>query len=228
MDITFLRVVDSVALDFLDPVPALALSVVIAYVLGAVPLADRLSRRRGIDIYSVGTRRPGAANVRRSVGPRSAALVLLGDLAKGALAVTIAISMGVQAPWILVPAAVAIFGHWSSVFSGFRGGDGLATLGGVTIALFPLNGLACVTVAAVVSLGGQKMPYTSLLGLVFGYIALIILSLAFFGDTALTLGAGGLAAMVLAKAMRGHMVRRRVDDWADAVDADGATEQTSL
>ena len=118
-----------------------------------------------------------------------------------------------------------MIGHWSSVFSSFRGGDGLATLGGVTLALFGFYGLISAVIAGLVSLGGQKMPYTSLLSIVLGYITLATLSFAYYGETVLTFGVGGLAALVLARAMRNHMLRRR-GMWVDVVETDATAEGT--
>ena len=212
--------------ESLGPFPFLIFVVLAGYLIGAIPVADRISRRNGIDIFNVGTRQAGASNVRKSVGNRSAALVLVGDFAKGTLSIFAARSLGIESPWILLPAIAVLIGHWSSVFSSFRGGDGLATLGGVTLALFGFYGLISAVIAGLVSLGGQKMPYTSLLSIVLGYITLATLSFAYYGETVLTFGAGGLAALVLARAMRSHMLRRCGDMWVDVVETDATAEGT--
>ena len=199
---------------------ATLLAVVIGYFLGSLPIAALLSRRAGVDIFEVGTGLPGASNVMRNVGRAPAVLVLLGDMAKGALAVVIGKYLGVEAPLLVLPAGAAVLGHWRSIFSRFRGGDGLATLGGAIVALFPIFGIVAVAVAMVVSLGGQKLPYTSLLGIVFGYGTLALLNLAYDGqsvavmgvidegDIATALGIGGVSALVLAHALNGHRRRR--------------------
>ena len=96
------------------------------------------------------------------------------------------------------------------------------------VAIFPLHGLISVAIAMIVSLGGQKMPYTSLLSIVFGYLTLAILNLAFLSDMPLTLGIGGLAALVLAYASFGHIRRRRDTDWDDVGDTGSATEQSGF
>jgi glycerol-3-phosphate acyltransferase PlsY len=207
-------------------VPILMLSVAAGYLLGALPIADQLSRRHGVDIFSTGTGLAGAANVLRSVGKWPALLVLCGDMAKGVLTILIADFLGVSGLWILLPAAGAVVGHWNSVFSGFRGGDGLATLGGITVALFGVYGLIGVAISMLVSLGGQRMPYTSLLNIVFGYGTLSALNLANNGDVYLTLGIGGLAAIVLSHAAVGHVRRRRANAWMELEDAGGATGAT--
>ena len=117
----------------------------------------RISRRQGVDIFAVGTGLAGASNVLKRVGKVPAFLVLLGDIAKGVLAVFIGRILGVESSWILLPAAAAIFGHWNSIFSRFRGGDGLAALGGVMIALFAMGGLVVVAIGGIVSLGGRRL-----------------------------------------------------------------------
>ena len=203
--------------EFFTSVPTLLLAALGAYILGALPLADQLSRRYGVDIFSVGSGLAGASNVRMSVGRWPSVIVGIGDLGKGALAVLFAGLLGIEGPWFVVPAAAAIVGHWYSVFSGFRGGDGLATLGGVTIAQFSVFGAIAVIVALLVSTGRQKMSYSSLAGLVFGYAALVIATVAYEVDVVPVVGVGGLTAMVLTRASLGHVRRRRAEGWDDEV-----------
>ena len=199
---------------------ATLMAVVIGYLLGSFPIAALLSRRAGVDIFEVGTGLPGASNVMRNVGRVTAVLVLLGDMAKGALAVIVAKYLGVETPLLVLPAGAAVLGHWRSIFTRFRGGDGLSTLGGAIVALFPVFGVISVVVAMAVSLGGQRLPYTSLMGIVFGYATLVVLNLARDGqsvvvmgvvdegDPATALGLGGVSALVLAHAINGHRRRR--------------------
>ena len=203
--------------EFFTSAPTLLLAALGAYILGALPLADQLGRRYGVDIFSVGSGLAGASNVRRSVGSWPAVIVMIGDLGKGALAVLFAGLLGIEGPWVVVPAAAAIVGHWYSVFSGFRGGDGLATLGGVMMAQFSVYGAIAVIVALLVSTGGQKISYSSLAGVVLGYAALVMATVAYEVEIVPVVGAGGPAAMVLARASLGHMRRRRAEGWDDEV-----------
>ncbi len=206
-------------------VPNLLIAIVAGYLIGALPLAVRISRRQGVDIFAVGTGLAGASNVLKRVGKVPAFLVLMGEIAKGVLAVFIGWILGVEGSWRLLPAAAAIFGHWSSIFSRFRGGDGLVTLGGVIIALFAMGGVLSVAIGGIVSLGGQRIRYTSLLSVVFAYSSVAMLSLIKQEQLALTLGVGGLAAMVLARAISGHMKRRQGDEWGELGET-GAVEST--
>lgn len=201
-------------MDLLEETYRLIIPILAAYFLGSLPLATRISQHHGVDIFSSGTGLAGASNVRKTVGNWSGLLVLLGDIAKGALAIIIAKILGIDGLLILFPAAAVIFGHCKSIFTKFRGGDGLSTLGGVILALFPLPGLLSIIVSTLVSLGGQKMPYTSLLNIVAGYFALAAINLTFVIELEVTFGLGIIAALVFVNAWIGH-VRRRNDrtDW---------------
>ena len=200
---------------FTSSTSALIFAVVGAYLLGALPLADQLSRRHGVDIFAVGSGLAGSSNVRRHVGKLPAMTVMIGDMAKGALAIVFASLLGVDGLWFFVPAAAAVFGHWHSVFSGFRGGDGVATLAGVAIAQFTGVGVVAVMVAMLVFSGGQRMPYSSLIGLVVGYGVLVMGTIT--NDVAFMplVGIAGLTAMVLMRASIGHLHRRHAQAWDD-------------
>ena len=200
---------------FTSSTSAFIFAVVGAYLLGALPLADQLSRRHGVDIFAVGSGLAGSSNVRRHVGKLPAMTVMIGDIAKGALAIMFASLLGVDGLWFFVPAAAAVFGHWHSVFSGFRGGDGVATLAGVAIAQFTGVGVVAVMVAMLVFSGGQRMPYSSLIGLVVGYSVLVMGTIT--NDVAFMplVGIAGLTAMVLMRASIGHLHRRHAQAWDD-------------
>ena len=201
-------------------------AIIIAYLLGAMPVAVLVSRRGGVDIFSVGTGLAGASNVGRHVGKIPGVAVGVFDLIKGVTALLAANLVGIDDVWIVLPAIAAILGHWKSVFTGFRGGDGLAILGGLMIGMFPFYGAIGVLVGVLVALGGQKMPYTSLLSVVFGYGTTAALVVNSNGDLRMALGLGGLSALVLARAAVGH--RRRRDggvNWDGMDDADGSADQ---
>ena len=210
------------------------LSTLIGYLLGSLPIAVWVSRRRNVDIFNVGTGLPGASNVRRQVGNVPGGQVLIGDIAKGAVAILAARQMQVSDAWLLLPCFAMVAGHWKSIFTGFRGGDGIAPLGGAIIALFPVYGFIAAVIAAIVTLGGQKLPYTSLMGTVVGVAALIWLSifnpLGYVQDGQafqIAVGIGFIAAMVLIHASIGHHRRNSEDQWDELDDIDdpeGVTE----
>ena len=120
---------------------ALSIAILIGYLLGSIPTAYLVVRVRGQDVFTLGTRNPGAANVFRTVGRREGIMVLLGDALKGVAAVNVAAVLGVDEAWLVLPGAASVLGHLHSVFLGFRGGGGLATTIGVSMALMPLAGV---------------------------------------------------------------------------------------
>jgi glycerol-3-phosphate acyltransferase PlsY len=142
------------------------------------------------------------------------------------LAVVFANLMGVDGAWFVVPAAAAIIGHWYSAFSGFRGGDGVASLAGIGIAQFTGIGVIAVMVAMLVFSGGQKMPYSSLVGLVIGYGVMVMGTMAYGVSIIPVGGFAGLTAMVLVRASVGHANRRHSLAWDD--DDDDMVEDVNI
>ena len=119
------------------------LVILAAYLLGSVPFAVLVSRAFGLaDPRSYGSGNPGATNVLRSGNKLAAALTLVGDAAKGWLAVWLAQRLGVD-PVIVAAVALAVFlGHVFPLFLKFKGGKGVATALGVLLALSPWLALA--------------------------------------------------------------------------------------
>ena len=115
----------------------------LGYLLGSLPVAYLVARAKRLDVFTVGTGNPGAANVFRAVGRTAGLLVFAGDALKGAAAVLAAWALGVEPPvWRVAAGAAAVVGHWYPVFLRFRGGAGLATVIGVGVGVLPLAALA--------------------------------------------------------------------------------------
>jgi glycerol-3-phosphate acyltransferase PlsY len=113
---------------------------VIAYLIGSVSFAVVVSRAMGLpDPHTYGSKNPGATNVLRTGKKAAAALTLLGDAAKGWLAVFLTdhfFSTEVPATYKMSAVAVAvIIGHMYPVFHRFKGGKGVATALGVLLGL---------------------------------------------------------------------------------------------
>ena len=121
------------------------LAVLAAYLMGSIPFAQLLSKRRGIDLRRVGSGNVGASNVLRTLGVRPAVLAMMLDAVKGTVAVLIAqrLSNGVAAP--VAAGLASMIGHVYPVWLRFRGGKGVATAAGAFAVLTP--------VAAVVAVG---------------------------------------------------------------------------
>jgi acyl-phosphate glycerol 3-phosphate acyltransferase len=180
-------------------------AMVVAYFLGAIPVAGLVSRYRHVDIFSAGTRQAGAANVFRTVGHLEGVAVFFGDAAKGALAVLAAYGLGLDGQLVLVPALAALAGHWRSVFVHFRGGDGLSTMVGITLAIFPeATLLSLVPASSVAVLARVTGHHPSLWGGAAGSGFIVGRSIFFDDSLALLLGVVLLALLVLAHAVYSH------------------------
>ena len=132
----------------LDALPLLLGAALGGYLLGGVNSALIISAAGRLpDPRAFGSGNPGATNMLRGGGRAAAALTLLGDAGKGALAVAAAAWLGaryaVPAAWSPAPAALlgAVLGHVYSPYHRFRGGKGVATLGGALALAAPLLAL---------------------------------------------------------------------------------------
>ena len=126
----------------------------IGYLLGTFPTADLVARRASkgaVDLRASGSGNPGTANALNVLGKRAGAEVLAGDVAKGAAAC--AVGALVAGPvGAHVAGTSSVVGHCYPVWTGFRGGKGVATSVGQCLATFPVYfpidaAVAIVTVA---------------------------------------------------------------------------------
>ncbi|WP_337488563.1 glycerol-3-phosphate 1-O-acyltransferase PlsY [Phascolarctobacterium succinatutens] len=137
------------------------LGFVLGHVCGSVPSGLWLVQAfHSIDIRNYGSKNIGTTNVFRTVGPKTAVLVLIADAFKGILAVGI-MSYFFHNPLLdVVTALGALLGHNYSLFLGFKGGKGVATALGLLIFMMPKVAVAsfgiwlvCVLLTRYVSLG---------------------------------------------------------------------------
>lgn len=113
---------------------------VIAYLIGSISFAVVVSRAMGLpDPRTFGSKNPGATNVLRTGKKVAAGLTLLGDAAKGWLAVFLTelvfASAVVPAYKMSLVAIAVVAGHMYPVYHRFQGGKGVATALGVLLAL---------------------------------------------------------------------------------------------
>ncbi|MDR1401121.1 MAG: glycerol-3-phosphate 1-O-acyltransferase PlsY [Endomicrobium sp.] len=115
------------------------LYIILAYLCGSVPFAYIIAKRIGkIDIRSVGSGNPGATNVFRTVGRGSGILTFIADALKGFIVVYFAIFIENSFLYPLVVATSVMIGHMFTVFLKFKGGKGVATGLGISLALMPV------------------------------------------------------------------------------------------
>lgn len=121
---------------------AVAVAVLVGYLLGSVPVAVLVARTRGVDPRRAGDRNPGYWNVKDLLGRRAAVPVFAGDVAKGGFAALAGVAGGLVAGlgahdrMVLAWAgtAAAMVGHAWPVFSRFQGGRSiLAFVGGMAV-----------------------------------------------------------------------------------------------
>ncbi|MFZ5449356.1 MAG: glycerol-3-phosphate 1-O-acyltransferase PlsY [Thermodesulfobacteriota bacterium] len=124
----------------------------LAYLLGSIPSGLLVARfLGGPDPRGQGSGNLGAANVYRLLGRKAGALTLLGDVAKGALAVVLArLTLPAMGAWqdtaMSLVAGAAVLGHVFPLYLGFKGGKAVATTFGVVAVLVPWAGLNLVLV----------------------------------------------------------------------------------
>lgn len=128
----------------------LAVTAVLAYLLGSVPFGLVMARVFGLgDIRAIGSGNIGATNVLRTGNKPAAALTLLLDAGKGGIAVLVARYVFAEDA-AQIAGFAAFLGHCFPIFLGFKGGKGVATFLGTLLALFwPAGIAACLTWALV-------------------------------------------------------------------------------
>jgi glycerol-3-phosphate acyltransferase PlsY len=120
---------------------------ILSYLIGSIPSGYLVARTQGVDIRKHGSRNIGATNVLRVMGKKWGYLVFLCDSSKGFLAVKLGMLFAAHSPVGGVIAAIAcILGHNYTFWLGFKGGKGIATSGGVVLALFPFPVICCLAV----------------------------------------------------------------------------------
>ena len=161
------------------------------YLLASISPGDVIARRAGVDIRALGTGNPGTLNVYLEVGAKHGVLVLLSDVATGAIA-TVPLLLVDALGWARLGSVSAVLiGHMFPVFWHFRGGVGGAVGMGTAFGLLPLGALVAVA-AALVTVGLSRTA--------------IVAVWAFFGVTiavgwAVEGDAAGLSGIVLAITM---------------------------
>jgi len=125
----------------------------LGYVFGSIPCGLWLVQAfHGIDIRNYGSGNIGTTNVFRTVGPKTAAAVLIGDMLKGILALYIMSKFMADPSVVAITALGALLGHNYSLFLGFKGGKGVATGLGLFLYMLPWGALAGFTVWVIIVL----------------------------------------------------------------------------
>lgn len=127
--------------------------IVIGYFIGCISPSFLVCKRRGYDVRETGSKNAGASNTIIMAGPAAGVLVALLDIFKAALAWKLAEALFPMLPVAgMLSGAACVLGHMFPVFLGFRGGKGLACLGGLALACSPKTLLIMVLIAAAIAL----------------------------------------------------------------------------
>lgn len=127
---------------------------IVAYLLGSINSSILVGKLFGVtDIRQHGSGNAGTTNTLRTIGAKAAALVFVGDILKGVVAVLLArlIAFLLQVDnsiAVLAAAFLVVLGHNYPLYFGFKGGKGIATSAAVILMIDPLIGI-CVFVFAI-------------------------------------------------------------------------------
>jgi acyl phosphate:glycerol-3-phosphate acyltransferase len=146
-------------------------SLVVGYLIGGIPTADWLARRRGIDLRNDGSGNPGANNALRLGGRRLGAAVLAAEVGKGVVAVWIG---GLAGDIGVVAAGIgAVLGNVYNPYRGLRGGQGLGLAAGVLLGAAPIAaaaGILVIWVTVVVTRHAAVAALAALVAVVAGAV----------------------------------------------------------
>jgi glycerol-3-phosphate acyltransferase PlsY len=136
---------------------------IFSFILGSIPFGYLIAKYKGINIREHGSGNIGATNVYRTIGKKEGVLTLFFDLAKGLVCVLAARLIFNDEPIFWYIAAIfSVFGHDFSLFLKFKGGKGVATSYGVTLALSFYSSLIGMIIWIVILI---KTKYSSLAAL---------------------------------------------------------------
>jgi glycerol-3-phosphate acyltransferase PlsY len=160
------------------------IATVLAYLLGSISFAVVTSRAFGLsDPRTYGSKNPGATNVLRSGNKKAAIVTLIGDGAKGWLAVFLADmyadQFGIGETGVALVAIAVFLGHLYPIFFKFVGGKGVATALGVLIGLNVWLGVATLVTWLMVAYAFRYSSLAALLASIFAPVYFVML----FGTT---------------------------------------------
>ena len=160
--------------------------IVLAYLIGSIPTAVWVSKSIfGIDIRDYGSGNAGATNTFRVLGSKWGSLVMLVDVTKGIIATSLYILVPfymtnelARTNFMILLGLAAVLGHVFPIWANFRGGKGVATLLGMTLAIQPIVALICLVVFLISLISTRFVSLSSILA----SIAFMVLILYVFNE----------------------------------------------
>jgi len=118
-----------------------------SYLLGSIPSGSIISKRKGVDIRSIGSGNIGATNVARALGVKWAAFIFFMDTTKGFLVPLLTYYILKEYGYLIyLNSLLCILGHQFSIFERFKGGKGVATSFGVFLYIAPVSAIISLIV----------------------------------------------------------------------------------
>jgi len=170
---------------------ALAIStllIIVAYLLGSIPTGYIAGLYlKGIDIREYGSGSTGATNVLRTIGKPAAIAVLIIDLLKGSLSLTLVNLVYSLSPrevlptewhsWLITATAVAaIIGHSKSIWLNFTGGKSVTTTLGVLLVMSPIVALGTLATFGIILAFFRIVSLASISGAIAVNILMVMLN----------------------------------------------------
>lgn len=159
-------------------------AILLAYLIGSIPTSVWIGRWfYHTDVRTLGSKNAGATNTIRVLGLKAGIPVLIFDVFKGWMAVSIARffwtdthSFPDLVDFKIILAISAVIGHVFPVYVGFKGGKGIATLLGIGIALYPTAALIAILIFTVTLIISGYVSLSSIVASVtFPFVEIFIL-----------------------------------------------------
>ncbi len=152
---------------------------IIAYLLGNLSSAYILGKIfTNKDVRDYGSGSAGATNALRTFGKKIGALVLVGDVLKGVIAVIIGRQIG-GAEGAYLAGVLVIIGHNWPALLGFKGGKGVATTIGVVLMIDVRLTLTCVLLGIIIIAITRMVSLGSVSGMALAPVVAIIFTKPF-------------------------------------------------
>lgn len=158
--------------------------IILAYLLGSISTSVWIGKYfYGIDVREFGSGNAGATNTFRVLGKKAGIPVLIIDILKGSVAVALAyfspfsINSSEFINLQLVLGLVALLGHIFPIFTGFRGGKGVATILGIVVCILPLASVLSLIVFLISLFSFKIVSLSSMLaGITFPMFLTLVLA----------------------------------------------------
>jgi len=164
-----------------------ALGMVLAYLIGGVPIGLLAGLARGVDVRKTGSGNIGATNVMRAVGSRIGLAVFVADVGKGSAGVLLGATLGLEGWRLGMAAMFVVMGHCYSPYLALKGGKGVATTLGAFLALRPVPALLCLGVWILVVVVTRFVSLGSILAVAVAPVVIYLSAPASDADLALIL-----------------------------------------